>query len=308
MAESVHFVTGALKLTVCEAKGIKNKGGLLGKMDPYCVIKAWGEKHKTKVHKNGGASPKWDQAFLINCKDTPSKETIEFTVWDSDIGMDDKSSQTEIKLHDLLTKIGASDPVWFQMMHPKKKSQDAGYLRVEVSFDGTLPDVYTADETKAAAAPVAAAVAAAVTAAAPVAAAAAYVAPAAAAPASPWTNGRTFFAKGCSGKNLRIMPTNEVNSTGGGGALAKFTVSAVDGKRIQFKNAQGKTMRVFNGLPDGGGGGGSLCWFTPVHKSGNEWCFGTHQGGFLGTKPDGSAKPHAQTGQGPHGTYTIVWA
>lgn len=126
-------------------------------------------------------------------------------------------------------------------------------------------------------------------------------------PMTPWTMGRGFFLKASSGKNLRIMPNNQVNGTGGDGKLAEFKVSKVDGKKIQMTNAQGKTLRVVNGLPDGAGGGGPLCWFTPEQIDSDTWVFATASGGYLGIKQDGTAKPHAQTGKGPHGRFDVRW-
>jgi hypothetical protein len=120
----------------------------------------------------------------------------------------------------------------------------------------------------------------------------------------PWQQGQEFFAQACTGKNLRIMPNNEVNGTGGEGKLAKFSVSKVDGRRIQIKNEAGKILRIEKGLPDGGGKAGHQCWFTPQRK-GNKWAFKTFSVGYLGILPNGSAKPANKTGTGAHGVYTI---
>ena len=42
---------------------LKRNTEMFGKMSPYCTVVFNGKKLKTKVHKNGGKTPKWDDRF-----------------------------------------------------------------------------------------------------------------------------------------------------------------------------------------------------------------------------------------------------
>lgn len=53
---------GILTLTCVEAK-LTHDTELLGSMSPYITLVYNGKKLKTKVHSNGGKTPKWGDRF-----------------------------------------------------------------------------------------------------------------------------------------------------------------------------------------------------------------------------------------------------
>ena len=54
--------------------------------DPYVIIEIGGSKQKTKVHKEGGKKPKWDEVFTFH----PKGNKMVVTVMDKDTFSDDK--------------------------------------------------------------------------------------------------------------------------------------------------------------------------------------------------------------------------
>ena len=79
------------------------KGGLLdkntelvGKMDPYCVVKYLKKEYKSKVHNSGGKEPIWDDQFTLEVGKFTTD--ITFTVFDDDIGSDDLIGEAKLKM------------------------------------------------------------------------------------------------------------------------------------------------------------------------------------------------------------------
>lgn len=56
-----------LYVTVIEGKLLKDKK-MFGKMDSYVSIEYQGTCYQTKVDKNGGLTPKWNQTLVIPVK------------------------------------------------------------------------------------------------------------------------------------------------------------------------------------------------------------------------------------------------
>jgi len=77
---------GELKITVVEAKGLKNKDDAT-LSDPYVVV--WiDEGHKQRTETQVGTlSPQWNETFSF--KVTPHHKHIYFSVFDSDMGEHD---------------------------------------------------------------------------------------------------------------------------------------------------------------------------------------------------------------------------
>lgn len=85
-------------------------------MDPYVIFKMHDFKFTSKVHKNGGINPIWNDRFEVTVSD-PNAE-LEFCVMDKNIISDDNVGRGLIKLSSLCTNNGARD--WFSLLHKEK--------------------------------------------------------------------------------------------------------------------------------------------------------------------------------------------
>ena len=83
-----------LTLVIYDA-ALKHDTEMFGKMDPFCKLQSEHLKLQTKVHNNGGKTPKWDSPFNID----PDYlgEDIKFTVLDQDLAKQDVIGHVTIK-------------------------------------------------------------------------------------------------------------------------------------------------------------------------------------------------------------------
>ena len=110
---------GSLKLTVVQAQLTRNTE-TFGKMDPYVKIESRMQKFKTNTINGGGKTPKWTgQTFTIDVKYTGDDLTL--SVWDEDVGNDDKVGECIIKLSSLIGMTNGVDE-WFEIQHKGKKA------------------------------------------------------------------------------------------------------------------------------------------------------------------------------------------
>ena len=63
----MNATSGRLKLNVVQAR-LTRDTEFFGKMDPFAVIEYRQQKFKTKVKKNAGKTPRWDEQFTIDVK------------------------------------------------------------------------------------------------------------------------------------------------------------------------------------------------------------------------------------------------
>ena len=98
------------------------------KMDPYCVVVFEGQKQKTKVHREGGKTPKWSEEFLFR----RSKGTsVKFEVWDFDhLSNDDLVGEGTLNLHSIFY-LGRECEEWVSLTYKKKQ---VGRVLVNLSW------------------------------------------------------------------------------------------------------------------------------------------------------------------------------
>eukprot|EP00997_Jenningsia_sp_PLL12_P009598 NODE_6592_length_500_cov_49.643016_g5808_i0.p1 GENE.NODE_6592_length_500_cov_49.643016_g5808_i0~~NODE_6592_length_500_cov_49.643016_g5808_i0.p1 ORF type:complete len:128 (-),score=41.82 NODE_6592_length_500_cov_49.643016_g5808_i0:116-454(-) len=77
---------------------------IIGKADPYCIIKCGHKQHRTQTV-NGNCNPTWGEeyefTFLLDnqrLKPRSSHKSLDIEVWDDDIGRDDIMARAEFPL------------------------------------------------------------------------------------------------------------------------------------------------------------------------------------------------------------------
>ena len=134
--------TGLLRVHVREASGLKNSE-LLGKSDPYCVVKVasrWrGEASARTVTIKNDLNPVWRQTLVLRCAlDTSS--TLQLRVLDEDIGRDDVLGTAElpVDLAGLVQRLEASEG-WHDLQSTRTPGKN-GFGRVHVAVQFLLAD------------------------------------------------------------------------------------------------------------------------------------------------------------------------
>ena len=125
---------GILTLMIKEGK-LQRDTEMFGKMSPYCTVVFNGKKLKTKVHNNGGKTPKWGDKFQIEV--SSSTEEIMLRVWDQDLTTSDAVGFTKIKLSAFMINNGIED--WYQVVYDNKP---AGEICIVSEFAPVGGDKY----------------------------------------------------------------------------------------------------------------------------------------------------------------------
>jgi len=111
---------------------------LIGKMDPYVIVKYADESFKSQVVKNGGTNPTWDHFFEFNVKNEETDEPVRFEVFDhKTIGKDRQVGRADIAL-DLLVKHagGKEEGHTFDLVHFDNPEEKAGKIQVGIRYEG----------------------------------------------------------------------------------------------------------------------------------------------------------------------------
>jgi hypothetical protein len=88
---------GNLKLTIANADLLRDTE-IIGKMDPYVVVKHQGKELKTKTLKNKGKHPDWNETIMLPIGGI--NETIEVKVMDQDVMKDDEVGRVMINVRE----------------------------------------------------------------------------------------------------------------------------------------------------------------------------------------------------------------
>lgn len=93
---------GTLNINPIGAK-LKRDTDFFSKMDPYLKVTVGGETFKTKVHKNGGKNPIWQNSFSFNLMGRA--DMVHITCFDKDVFTnDDFIGETSIPIQQLHAK------------------------------------------------------------------------------------------------------------------------------------------------------------------------------------------------------------
>jgi len=121
-AKFAQYRPAILKFTLMDAKGLPCGEGAR-KLDPYVIFYEDGDKAnkvlaKSKVHKNGGANPVWNQEFKF--KLTGREQFLDLDVWDEDVAADDHCGNARLRFVDL--RQAAPGIQRFPLTRPGKQS------------------------------------------------------------------------------------------------------------------------------------------------------------------------------------------
>ena len=132
MAAAKAPLVGKLTLNVVAGKNLKDME-LIGKMDPYVVLKCGKEEFKTKVQKKAGTNPTFNQSFIFNLEG--KEDALHINVFDEDLVSDDHIGRCDIPLHKL---VETDKQVAFQLVSKNDFKKITGDLILKVeSFVGT---------------------------------------------------------------------------------------------------------------------------------------------------------------------------
>merc|ERR1712128_21799 len=99
--ETVALTPGQVTLTVHQARQVENKG-LLGKADPYVVVRVGDTKYRSETAKNN-LNPEWN--FVTNFDVTENSENqVIVEMYDDDFGKDDSLGTTSLDLRNLIAQ------------------------------------------------------------------------------------------------------------------------------------------------------------------------------------------------------------
>jgi hypothetical protein len=134
-------LTGLLTIVVHEGKDFHDED--VGKQDPFLTLKLGKEKHRTKTHKKGGKSPKWDHAVVFNLKDEEVKEVLHIEAFDEDTLSNDKIGRADVPLKVLFEHAyDRKDGAWFQLVDHDNFKKIRGYVRLSIKWDGAHPSKF----------------------------------------------------------------------------------------------------------------------------------------------------------------------
>ena len=89
-------------------------------MDPYCVIEMGEYKFQTRILEGAGKTPKWNQAFNVEVKD--SGDDISIKVLDEDVRNDDLVGGATFKISSLCSEGGFNR--WLPIYHEDAEAGD----------------------------------------------------------------------------------------------------------------------------------------------------------------------------------------
>jgi hypothetical protein len=127
-----------LDLRVCDAAGLPADDGW-GKIDPVCMVSLSSDPKRMwrTDEKDSTGSPQWDQLFRIAVSqeqiEPASGVTVDFSVWDSDIGSDDYLGQCRVPLADVARGGATVSERWMQLQDCKTAA--ALHVRLRITLD-----------------------------------------------------------------------------------------------------------------------------------------------------------------------------
>jgi Ca2+-dependent lipid-binding protein len=129
-AKFAQYRPAILKFKLVDAKGLPSLDGR--QLAPYVIFYVDGDKAnkvlaKSRVHKNGGANPVWNQDF--NFKLTGREQFLDLDVWDEDVSADFSCGNARLRFVDL--RQAAPGTQRFPLTRPGKQSSATIGVAVE---------------------------------------------------------------------------------------------------------------------------------------------------------------------------------
>ena len=131
---------GTLRIEVIEARLTRDTEAV-GQMDPYCVIETGEQKFQTRILEGAGKTPKWNQAFNIEVKDTD--DDISIKVLDEDVRNDDVVGGATFKISSLCSEGGFNRwlPIYYEDAEAGDINLKCVWTPVEDDDDGGIAAV-----------------------------------------------------------------------------------------------------------------------------------------------------------------------
>ena len=101
-----------------------NSTGMFGQMDPFIVVEYADKKYKTKVIRDGGKKPVWNECLEIPISDG---NILKITCYDEDLIMDDFLAQHSYKIEEL----NCNTKKWFPLHY---KTKEAARILIEAKY------------------------------------------------------------------------------------------------------------------------------------------------------------------------------
>jgi len=128
---------GVITLVVHRGTKLPNLD-MIGKQDPYCILKCGSASQKTKVHKSGGSIPVWNETFTFDL--FGAEDSLDLEVWDEDFISDDEIGKVKIPLSFLLDP----EKIGHEMAHKLYKNEkERGEIYLTATFKPWFPGTLT---------------------------------------------------------------------------------------------------------------------------------------------------------------------
>jgi hypothetical protein len=130
---SLRFVRRLLHVTVIQACNLANRD-LVGKSDPFVLVKVGKEQCRTKIVENS-LNPTWNEGFWLDPGPNPSSSSLEIFVWDKDtVSVSDEFlGQVTLPVLVFLPTCGTDTKQSFHLMD-KKGRKGKGLGSIELGF------------------------------------------------------------------------------------------------------------------------------------------------------------------------------
>jgi hypothetical protein len=139
-----HSYEGVAVFTLVDGRNLANRGGMMGKQDPYCLIKL-GKKNskRSRTIDDGGTNPSFqNEQILMHVPRDGFEDDVEIKLYDDDVGFDDVIGKCTFSILPYIrdaalyrskkTKQATPPPVQsFSLTH---KNKMCGELRMSVQF------------------------------------------------------------------------------------------------------------------------------------------------------------------------------
>jgi hypothetical protein len=128
-----RFAGGMLVMEVVAADLLRNTE-VVGKMDPYVVIRYGGKDSKTSVKSNAGKKPQWFERFSFPVSEINGR--MELRVMDRDFTKDDEVGRASFSLRELGLLSARETPRTLELVYSKngKNPEPAGVLHIKTQF------------------------------------------------------------------------------------------------------------------------------------------------------------------------------
>ena len=100
---------------------------LIGKMDPYVIVRIGAQQQRTRECTEGGRTPRWNDRLQFTASPT---DTINFRLYDADVGIDDFIGEVNLPVSSVL-----ANPNFNQNL-PFYSRNNQGTLQVNITTSG----------------------------------------------------------------------------------------------------------------------------------------------------------------------------